>query len=357
MKNKKIGLLVIAVVLLFGGTHAQVRKFSNEFLNIGVGANALGQSNAVVATVDDLSASYWNPAGLNSIGTQTQIGVQHAEYFASIAKYDYFGFAKRIDPTSAIGISLIRFGVDDILDTSELLDNQGNVDYDRINKFNAADYALLLSYARNNIVKDLDLGVTTKLIYRNIGDFASAVGFGFDLGAQYQLKDWRFGAVVKDVTGTFNAWQVNTERLSAVFDSTGNEAPTEGLELTLPSLVTGVSRAFSLSENLRLKGEFNFRTYFDGERNEILSLGFASVDPSLGFQLGYKSWAFLRFGFGNFQKDRSFEGDKIGFQPNAGVGVVYNNFYLDYAFTDIGDQSVALYSHVFSLKYQLALSK
>jgi hypothetical protein len=356
MKNNKLGFLTLAVFALISVSQAQVRKFSNEFLNIGVGAAALGQSNAVVATVNDLTSSYWNPAGLNGIGTQAQIGVQHAEYFASIAKYDYFGFAKRIDPNSSIGISLIRFGVDDILDTSELLDNQGNVDYDRINKFNAADYALLLSYARNNIVKDLDLGVTTKLIYRNIGSFASAIGFGFDLGAQYQLKKWRLGAVLKDVTSTFNAWQVNTAQLDAVFDSTGNVAPSEGLELTLPSLIVGVAREVSLSNDLSLKGEFNFRTYFDGQRNEILSLGFASVDPNLGFEIAFKSWAFLRLGIGNFQKDQNFEGDKIGFQPNAGLGFAYNNFFIDYAFTDIGDQSVALYSHVFSLKYQLGIA-
>ena len=38
-------------------------KYSNEFLQIGVGANALGMSNASVAGVDDVTSGYWNPAG------------------------------------------------------------------------------------------------------------------------------------------------------------------------------------------------------------------------------------------------------------------------------------------------------
>jgi hypothetical protein len=40
------------------------QKYSNEFLAIGVGADAYGMGNAVVASADGVSAAYWNPAGL-----------------------------------------------------------------------------------------------------------------------------------------------------------------------------------------------------------------------------------------------------------------------------------------------------
>ncbi len=343
--------LVIVFLCCWTGVSAQVRKYSNEFLNIGVGAAALSQANAVVASSNDVYSGYWNPAGLNHIGEGNQFALQHAEYFASIAKYDYFGFARRIDPTSAIGISMIRFGVDDILDTSELIDSQGNVSYDRIQKFNAADYALFISFAKSDLVPGIDLGASAKLIYRNIGSFASSVGFGFDVGAQWNKNGWNAGLMARDITSTFNGWQVNTEKLEAVFDSTGNEAPTEGLELTLPSLVLGLGKTFDLSENITLKGEANIRTYFDGQRNELLRMGGISFDPGLGLELGYKSWAFLRLGCGNFQSYEIGNTKQQSFQPNLGVGLCYKNFWLDYALTDIGDQSVALYSNVFSLKY------
>jgi hypothetical protein len=58
----------------------------------------------------------------------------HANYFANIAQYDY-RLCKSIDDRSAWGISLIRFGVDDILNTTELIDSQGNIDYNRISLF------------------------------------------------------------------------------------------------------------------------------------------------------------------------------------------------------------------------------
>lgn len=178
---KRRSFVALCAFLLSVSAEAQVRKYSNEFLSIGVDARALGMSNAVVASVQDVTAGYWNPAGLVHLRERWEIGLMHAEYFAGIANYDYLAGATPVDDQSTFGASLIRFGVDDILDTSELIDQDGNIDYDRINLFSAADYALLLSYARNTNIEGLSLGGNVKLIYRGIGDFADAFGFGFDL--------------------------------------------------------------------------------------------------------------------------------------------------------------------------------
>ena len=140
-----------------------VRKYSNEFLNIGVDAAAFGMSKAVVATSNNVNSVYWNPSGLVGI-KDYQGAVMHAEYFEGIAKYDYVGFAMPIDDSSALGISLIRFGVDDILNTTELIDNNGNIDYNKISLFSAADYALNFAYARNLPVQGLNVGLNTKII-------------------------------------------------------------------------------------------------------------------------------------------------------------------------------------------------
>ena len=60
---------------------------------------------------------------------------------------------------------------------------------------------------------------------------------------------------------------------------------------------------------------------------------------------------FVRGGVGNFQNIKQLDGsDSVGFQPNIGVGFRYKGIQVDYALTDIGDQSAALYSNVFSLK-------
>jgi uncharacterized membrane protein len=143
--KKKIVILLLFVCLI---THAQtIRKYSNEFMNIGVDAAALGMSNAVTAFTSDVNSGYWNPAGLLKI-EDSQASLMHASYFANIAQYDYAAYAKKIDDRSAWGISLIRFGVDDILNTTQLIDNEGNIDYNRVSLFSTADYGLTFSYAR-----------------------------------------------------------------------------------------------------------------------------------------------------------------------------------------------------------------
>ncbi len=347
-------LLSLLLSLPFQG-NGQVRKYSNEFLNIGVDARALGMSNAVVASVQDVTAGYWNPAGLAHLRDRWEVGLMHAEYFAGIANYDYLGGATPIDDRSTFGVSLIRFGVDDILDTSELIDQDGNVDYDRINLFSAADYALLLSYARNTNIEGLSIGGNVKLIYRGIGDFADAYGFGFDLGTQYHKNAWSVAASLRDATTTFNAWRFNTERLEEVFVATGNEIPTHALELTAPRLTLAAGRAFVLGDNFSLYSEIDLVTTFDGRRATVISSDFASVDPSLGLEFGYRDFLFLRMGVGNVQRAMDFDDSEYWtFQPNLGIGFRYQNISLDYALTDIGDQSVAVYSNVFSLKLNFA---
>ena len=93
--------ILTALLLLFSTvTFSQVAKYSNEFLNVGVGARALSMANANVASVNDVTAGYWNPSGLLLQKSNLQVGLMHAEYFAGIAKYDYFGASKRIDSIS-----------------------------------------------------------------------------------------------------------------------------------------------------------------------------------------------------------------------------------------------------------------
>ena len=100
-------------------------------MNIGVDAAALGMSNAVTGFTNDVNSGYWNPTGLLNLEDK-QFALMHANYYANIAQYDYVGFAMPIDDRSAVGLSLIRFGVDDILNTTQLIDSEGNIDYNRI---------------------------------------------------------------------------------------------------------------------------------------------------------------------------------------------------------------------------------
>jgi len=339
---------------------AQAPKYSNEFLAIGVGARALGMSGSVAASTSSAYSTYWNPAGLTRMTDRRQLSFMHSEYFAGISKYDFGDFAAKIDDKSAIAFSFIRFGVDNIPNTSELIDAEGNINYDKVTTFSAADYAFLVSYARDLDIEGLSVGGNIKIIRRKVGDFGGSWGFGIDLSAQYRKDKWLFGAVLRDATSTFNAWSFNLdEKMKDVFERTGNTIPKSSMEVTMPRLNLGIARSFELPANLGLLLELDLDITTDGKRNVLIKGDPFSVDPHFGLEFDYQKIVFIRAGIGNIQDETSFDkGKHKTFQPNIGIGIrIKKVLTIDYALTDIGDQSLALYSNVFSVRFSFTPKK
>lgn len=325
-------------------------------MNIGVDAAAFGMANAVTASTANVNSGYWNPAGLLLL-EDNQLSLMHASYFANIANYDYGAFAMPLDDRSAVAISLIRFGVDDILNTTQLIDEQGNIDYSRISLFSTADYGVTFSYARALPLDGLNIGVNAKVIRRIIGDFASSWGFGLDLGIQFNKNDWYVGVMVRDITTTFNTWAIDEEKFAEIqgaVEGQNQELP-ETTEITIPKLNLGISRKFIFHYDYALLTEIDLNFRF-AQTNDIVSTSFTSFTPALGLEFGYIDMVFVRAGIGNFQNITQLDGsDSLGFQPNIGVGFKYKGIQIDYALTDLGDQSAALYSNIFSITLDWSL--
>ncbi len=347
-------LLFLISFSAFLGVFAQdnTPKYSNEFLNIGVDARAFGMGLSMVSHVSDVSASYWNPAGLASLASDYQLELMHSAYFGGISNYDYAAFAARMESDAVLSVSMIRFAVDDIPDTRLLFDANGAINYDNITFFSAADYGFFGTYARElKALGGLNLGGSVKVIRRVVGDFADAWGFGMDFGLQKQTKNWGIGIMAKDIFGTFNSWSINEDELRDIYSTTGNDLYTQSLEITLPRIVIGAYRNFELGKKFNLLTSMDLVITTDGKRNALLQTDVISVDPRGGFELGYNKSAFLRGGIGQFQQVKDFDGSySWTFQPNVGVGFRIQQVDIDYSFTDLADLSPGLYSHVFSIK-------
>ena len=362
---KKIIPLVTVLLpsmLFYCDALAQFRKYSNEFLNIGAGARGLSMGGAQAAAVADGSAGYWNPAGLVNVSS-TQINLMHSEYFAGIGKYD---FANVTLPTSnqkrAIGLTALRFAVDDIPNTLFLVNPDGSLNYNNIKTFSSADYAFLLSYAQNLKKTEntmVNFGANAKVIYRGVGKFAQAWGFGLDAGLQVFKERWRFGIVAKDITSTFNTWTFNfTDKEKEILYLTNNDIPVRSSELTSPRVTLAASRLFGLGKSSTILAETDFDFTFDGRRNTVLSSDPVSIDPKVGLEYAYKNIFFVRGGINNFQQGLA-DGDTLNqkkvwiYQPSVGAGFRVKSLTVDYAFANLANQSNPLFTHVFSLKLDL----
>lgn len=354
--KKKILFFLLCITTFY---NAQiVRKYSNEFLNIGAGARGLAMGGAVISNQDDVYAPMWNPAGLTGVERDWQGAAMHAEYFESIAKYDYIAFAKPLDNEGGVlGISVVRLGIDNILNTTQMIDSEGNIDYDKISKFSQADYAGIISYGFHpGGNQKINLGVNAKLVYRNVGKFASGFGFGFDLGGIYTTEsNWKIGGMIRDITTTVNFWKVNQEKLSTVVNGEEfNPAPKDKMELTMPKLNFGVSKNFELNRDLELLPEAGINVDF-AKTAALISTDFASISPYAGAELKFQDLIFVRLGINRFQNITDIEDlkRKVSFQPSAGIGIQYKGLTLDYAITNSGIGGSNFYSNFFSLRLDM----
>ena len=361
MKWKLVSACILAVLTMT--VDAQFRKYSNEFLNIGAGARGLAMGGAQVAYVNDGTAGYWNPAGLVGVKDYPSVHLMHAEYFAGIGKYDFGSVAIPLnDQKRVVALSVLRFAVDDIPNTLFLVEPDGSINYNNIRTFSSADYAFLLSYAQK--LKDeedqkLSFGGNVKIIHRKVGSFASAWGFGLDAGIQYTNKRLRLGLSARDITTTFNAWSFTfADREKEVLYLTNNDIPVKSTEMTAPRLILGGAYSFPLNDNFTLAAEANLDLTFDGQRNTVISSKAINIDPRLGLEANYQNNIFFRAGISNFQKALS-DGDTLNlkkvwiYQPSIGAGFRIKNVVIDYAFTNLANQSNPLYTHIFSLRVDL----
>ncbi len=355
---------LLCLLILPGVGNSQFRKYSNEFLNIGAGARGLGMGAAQSASVSDGTAGYWNPAGLTEVEDNPSINLMHASYFDNIGKYDYGSVAIPIsDNRRTIGLSILRFAVDDIPNTLFLVEPDGSINYNNITTFSSADYAFLFSFAQK--IRDDDdvktsFGANAKIIYRKVGHFATAWGFGFDAGFKMQKNRWRLGIVAKDLTTTFNAWSFTfTEKEKEVLYLTKNDIPVKSTELTAPRITIGNSYNFRIGSTVSLLAEADLDFTFDGKRNTIISGNPVSVDPHLGLEASINDVFFVRAGIYNFQRalaDRDTTNQKRVwiYQPSLGAGFKIKNVRIDYAFSNLANQSNPLYTHIFSLRFDLS---
>jgi hypothetical protein len=365
---KKVFLLILVGNIVLSG-YAQQRKYVNDYLNLGVGGRGTGMSGAQIASVNDVTSSFWNPAGLSFVKSDLQVGLMHSEYFSGIAKYDYLGTAFPMrNNKGVLGVSIIRYAIDDIPYTLNLIQPDGSIDYSKIKAISSQDYAGLISYAQPLKLKryagredvDIRIGGNLKIIHRSIGSMANAWGGGLDIGAQARLGRWKLGAVIKDVTTTYTLWSFSfTEKEKQVLTQTGNDIVSKSSEVATPRIILGGGRNFPLSKKMNVLAELNLDVTTDGKRyGNLINAKPFSVDPRVGAELSYSRLLYLRAGLGNFQrilddKDTTNTKKTTLFQPTLGLGVKIKNFAIDYSFSSLNIQSSALYSHFISLRIDI----
>ncbi len=330
----------------------RVAKYGADFLAGGVGARSLAMGGAAVALTRDVSAGYWNVAGLAGL-EYPEFAYMHAERFAGVVSFDYGSAAFPVNDRSTVGLSFFRSGVNDIKNTLDAWDAERDQPKPNpesyFTTFSAADLAIFVGYSRS-ISENLAVGATAKVIRRSIGDFASAWGYSVDVGVQYQVGRYWLGVNLQDISTMLQSWSVNQSELQNIADVFGDELPEGGTELVLPVARFGSGIVLPMGLNSLMVG-LDVDLAFDGQRAQVMNLGDVSFHPRLGAEFTYRTVLAFRAGLNRVAYS---EAHGLDLTPSVGTGIRLRQVALDYGFGDFaGLVSELGFSHRISLTLTL----
>ncbi|RMD94535.1 MAG: hypothetical protein D6813_02085 [Calditrichaeota bacterium] len=326
---KKLNLMIL--LLFMGYMNAQAQFISGisktgttaaSFLEIGVGPKAVAMGGAFAGIADDVTAAYWNVAGLARL-RRGQATFMHANWLVD-ANFDYAAVAL---PVQNVGTFALHFTVLSIdkEPVRTVLQPEGTGDF-----FSGSSIALGASFAYN-LTDRFSIGFTGKFINESIFR-SSASTFAFDFGTLFTtpLKGMRLGAAIVNFGPKM---KLGGRDLGIVFDpdptKAGNNSQipalleTDDFDLPLDFRV-GVAMEIFQTESNRLTVALDANT----PNNNTASV-------SLGTEYALNETLFLRAGY-NSAFERDSETDL-----NFGGGIRYPlggdvNFRFDYSFTNFG---------------------
>lgn len=217
MKRTSIILATALVAfLLFPGvaqaSFAKTGTSGAQFLKIGVGCRGVGMGGAFVATADDASAAYWNPAALVRVpGTQFQFS--GTKLYADMM----YGNGIVTREFAGIGTVALQFG---LLSSGDMnLTTVTNPDGDET--FTCSDMVVGVSFGRM-LTDRFSAGMTAKYV-RETWDDVSAGGIAVDLGTLYDtgFKTLRIGMSIQNFgpeltpSGDAQTWNAGEDSTTA----------------------------------------------------------------------------------------------------------------------------------------------
>ena len=192
--RKRLITLLVFEVLLMSSLSASSDRLTNvgttaaPFLEVGVGSRAIGMGGAFVAVANDVSALYWNPAGLCRIGHSEAV-FERIEWLADI-DFNYLGAVIPFGRWGSAGFFLNAMTVPKMeVRTVDYPDGTGEM-------YDASSIAVGLSYSIG-LTDRFSIGINGKYISERIWH-EKAYSVALDIGTLYftGVKGLRIGAAI-----------------------------------------------------------------------------------------------------------------------------------------------------------------
>jgi hypothetical protein len=307
-----------------GQTVAKRGTTAANFLEIAVGAPAMGMGGAFVSVANDASSLYWNVAGI-ATSEKYEALITHTDWIAE-TKFDFAGLVLPLGEFGTLGFSFTSLSMDDMKVTT-VEKPEGTGEY-----FSAGDIAIGLSYARN-LTDRFSIGLTAKYVQQSIWHM-NASAIAIDAGTIFRTD--LFGGMIIGASmsnfGTSMKLEGRDARYYIQVDDTkegSNEQIPVNIELDsweLPlTFQIGVS-TYALNTN-----DYKLRVAIDAihPNNDYESM-------NVGGEFVFMNFIALRGGYQNLFLSESEGGLSLGVGVNSKIlfSDAFVNF--DYAYRDYG---------------------
>ncbi|MCF7802509.1 MAG: PorV/PorQ family protein [Candidatus Marinimicrobia bacterium] len=193
VKSSRIQLVVVFFLALLGrdfgqGPLTNVGTTAAPFLEVGVGAEAIGMGGAYVALARDVTGLYWNPGGISRV-QQPQGLFERTTWLADIG-FNFFGVVVPLPQRGVLGFFINAMSVP-YSPVRTVGYPQGTGE-----EFDATSFATGLSYGMN-LTDRFSIGFNLKYIQERIWH-EKASSFGLDVGTLYDtgLEGLTLGAAI-----------------------------------------------------------------------------------------------------------------------------------------------------------------
>ncbi len=318
--KKFIVILILSAGFIMGQT--KTGSTAAPFLNIGIGPRAVSMGGAFVATANDITALYWNPAGASRLGGNSAM-FSYAQWFADIS-YNWAGAMLTLGDAGTVGLSVTYLDYGS-LEVTTLREPDGTGE-----TFNPKDMAIALTYAYN-LTEQFSIGGNVKYVNQKIWN-SSASAVAADLGVLF----------LSDIYGL---------RIGASISNFGTDMTMDGKDLYVQHDING--QIFGNNDQILAKLEteafplplvFRVGLAVDPVSTEDhkFTIGVDATHPNdndesmnIGAEYTFMNLISLRGGYKNLFLDNSEEGLTLGF------GLKYNfapalGVFVDYAYQDFG---------------------
>lgn len=286
---------------VLGGQRAGIS--TAQFLKIGVGGRATAMGDAFVAIANDVSALYWNPAGLTQF-SENQVMFSHNQWVVDI-NHDFIGAVYHLDESNTFGVSLTSLSMDEMKVTTEYAPF-GTGEF-----FGFSDMGIAISYSRK-MTDQFSFGGTVRYIEETL-DKLKMRGIMIDLGTYY----W---------TG------LGSTRFAVTVTNFGNDLAPDGEVVLVGNRTKSDWQTFSPPTMFRIG--FALEPYEDEEHKVTTSIQLNhpndnSENLSLGVEYVWNKMFFARGGY-------KINVDEQNYSFGAGVNVPISiaNVSVDYAFAN-----------------------